>query len=178
MPGDKNYSSSLRGGSTISPAGYKKQFLSLDSGARKEIFSKISLCLRLHQRLLTCKPKRSTYAHTPLVCSFSHNSGFRYANCNVHRFKPMTFNVGSLADGVLAVAPEARLWDSKTGNLTHRRVSCCDHALGGLIRSSLCAPKSPSCLETCATGRIVDGSAPPYVSKPLRVYCSDRARPY
>ena len=70
-------------------------------------------------------PSAVTYSQTEAinirtyatVCSFSHNSGFRYANCNVHRFEPTTFNVGSLADGVLAVAPEARLRDRKAGIL-------------------------------------------------------------
>jgi hypothetical protein len=72
--------------------------------------------------------------------------------------------LGSLADGAL-LSPEARLRDGKNSNPLHRRLPCCDCALGGLVRSALCAPKSPSCRGTCANRRIVGGSTPPCVSK-------------
>jgi hypothetical protein len=74
---------------------------------------------------------------------------------------------GSLADGVLAVTPEAWLRDRKNADLmhSHGQLPDCDFALRGLVRFALCTPKSPFS-GTCAITRIVDGSTD-CASKPL-----------
>jgi hypothetical protein len=66
---DQNYLASLRGGSISSPAGYKKQFLPLDSGAREEKISR-DLIVPVTPPAVTYLQAEPIYAHTPLVCSF------------------------------------------------------------------------------------------------------------
>ena len=97
LPGrmsDQNYLASLCGGSIISPAGRKKQFLPLDSGAREEKTSR-DLIVPVSRPAVTYLQAEPIYIRTPtpLVCCFL--SWFRlpllYVNCNVHRFGPMTF---------------------------------------------------------------------------------------
>ena len=94
---DQNYLASLRGGSTISPAGHRKQFLPLDLDAQEEKFPEsLCACDSTSGYLLV---SRADLHHWFVL--FSHYSGSRFTNCNVHRFGANDFSMlGSLADGV------------------------------------------------------------------------------